>query len=206
MLFMFLLGFGNIMIGPALVISLASWAKLDRSAAATSIAITTTIPYLLMPITVPLWARMLDRSHVVHFRAIHGWSFVAASFIFMLGIGFHSLPALYAGSVFLGIAVGGGSIAWNLGHVDFAPPAQTSHYMATHVTLNGVRGLLAPLAAVNLYNALCDQDGNPTTAIEPGAIVLACSVVISVAGCAGFVWLNKSMGVSLRHTRSTAHG
>jgi MFS family permease len=201
MFFMFLLGFGNIMIGPALVISLASWAELGNRANATSIAITTTIPYLLMPITVPLWSRMLDRSHVVRFRAIHGWSFVAASFTFMLGIAFHSLPLLYAGSAFLGIAVGGGSIAWNLGHVDFAPPAQTSHYMATHVTLNGVRGLLAPLAAVNLYNALCDKDGNPTTRFEPGSVVLALSVVISVAGCAGFVWLNKSMAMPLRHSR-----
>ena len=72
--------------------------------------------------------------------------------------------------------------------------------MATHVTLNGVRGLLAPLAAVNLYNALCDKDGRPTTSIEPGAIVLACSVAISIAGCAGFVWLNRSMGKPQRNT------
>ena len=205
MLFMFLLGFGNLMIVPVLVIAMASRLDLGSRANATSVLVTTTIPYLLMPLTVPFWARILDRSHVVRFRAFHGWTFVAATICFMLGLSLHSLPFLYAGSIVLGVAVGGGSLAWNLGHVDFAPPAQTSHYMATHVTLNGVRGLLAPLAAVNLYNTLCDKDGNPTTRFEPGSVVLACSIVISIAGCIGFVWLNRSMALPPRHTRHAAN-
>jgi MFS family permease len=204
MLFMFLLGFGNLMIAPVLVIFMASRMELGDRAYATSIAITTTIPYLLMPITVPFWARILNRSHVVRFRAIHGWTFIIASILLAMGMAWHSLPYLYAGSAVLGIAVGGGSLAWNLGHVDFAPPSQTSHYMATHVTLNGVRGLLAPLVAVHLYNALCDKDGVPLTGIEPGAIVLCSSILISALGCAGFVWLNRSMGTSMREVRRSA--
>jgi MFS family permease len=196
MLFMFLLGFGNLMVPSVLVIAMASRFDLGDRAYATSILITTTVPYLLMPLTVPMWARVLDRSHVVRFRAYHGWAFVLATALFMVGLWTRSVETLFAGSVAWGVAVGGGSLAWNLGHVDFAPPAQTSRYMATHVTLNGVRGLLAPLAAVNLYNALCDRGGAPTMGFEPGAAVLGVSLVVSAAGCAGFVWLYRSMGAS----------
>lgn len=202
--FMFVLGFGNLMTPTVLVIALSSRFDLGDHAYKTSVVITTTLPYLLMPLIIPVWASLLDRAHVVFFRAIHGWVFVVAASCYLLGLGLRSMPLMYAGSVFWGIAMAGGSLAWNLGHVDFAPPAQTSHYMAAHVTLNGVRGLLAPLASSNLYNCFCDRSGAPTTRFEPGAVVMACSLVLTVLGCAGFVWLNRSMGASLKRSRRPA--
>lgn len=95
----------------------------------------------------------------------------------------------------LAIAFGGGSIAWNLGHVDFSPPAETSQYMATHVTLNGVRGLLAPLSAVALYERLRAWD---MTVQESASIVLGVSVVFAALGAVGFMWLGRSMKVGKR--------
>ena len=37
-----------------------------------------------------------------------------------------------------------GSLGWNLGHNDFAPRGEETRYMALHVTLTGMRGLVAP--------------------------------------------------------------
>jgi hypothetical protein len=51
-----------------------------------------------------------------------------------------------------GFSRGGGMLAWNLGHNDFADRHMVALYMGIHVTLTGVRGILAPyLAIVMLY-------------------------------------------------------
>ncbi len=55
------------------------------------------------------------------------------------------------GRVITGIVNGGGSLAWQLGHNDFAPRDQLSTYMGIHVTLTGVRGAFAPFLGMALY-------------------------------------------------------
>jgi len=188
MLCMFVLGFGNLMITPMLVILMRDEFARGHFA---SILVITAIPYLLMPLAVPMWARLLDRAHVVRFRSIHAWSFVAATGVYLLGVAFHSMPLLCLGAVLQATAFGGGALAWNLGHVDFAPPAQTSQYMATHVTLNGIRGLLAPLVAVTLYQRLLSAGLDSGAA---GSWTIGLSLLLSVFGSAGFVALRRSMG------------
>ncbi len=195
MLCMFVLGFGNLMITPMLVILMRD--EFGRGHFA-SILVITAIPYLLMPIAVPVWARLLDRAHVVRFRSLHAWSFVAATAVFLLAVLLHSMPLMYVGAVLQATAFGGGALAWNLGHVDFAPPAQTSQYMATHVTLNGIRGLLAPLAAVTLYQQLLRAGLEPGGA---GAWTIGLSLSLAVLGSAGFVALRVSMGHSAAKRR-----
>lgn len=198
MICMFILGFGNIMVVPIMVIVLKDQFHFKYLA---SIALTSTIPYILMPLAVPLWARLLDRAHVVRFRSIHSWSFVAAAMLFLVGVAMHSPPCLVAGSLLLAVGYGGGTIAWNLGHVDFSPPAETSQYMATHVTLNGVRALIAPLTAVAMYEHLRTWDLSVQNA---AAIVLAVAVLLTVAGGVGFIWLGRSMSMDGPVKRPTA--
>jgi len=84
--------------------------------------------------------------------------------------------------------MGGGTLAWNLGHVDFARASETSQYMATHVTLNGVRGLLAPLLAVTLYEVFRASGLHAPT----GVMIVVC--VFTCAGALGFVRLRIVMG------------
>jgi hypothetical protein len=50
-----------------------------------------------------------------------------------------------------GVAQGGGTLAWNLGHLHFAREGNADVYMGIHVFLAGVRGLIAPLAGMWLY-------------------------------------------------------
>lgn len=190
MLWMFVLGMGNLMLTPILAITLHDEFGLGYR---DSILVITTIPYLVLPLAVPMWARLLDRAHVVRFRAIHGWTFAAATLLFLLAVTLHEVWLLYAAAAMQGVGLGGGSLAWNLGHVDFAPPTQTSQYMATHVTLNGVRGLIAPLLSVELYHVLRKWG---LDAAGAGAWVLVICLLLCIAGSAGFVRLRMAMGTA----------
>lgn len=108
---------------------------------------------LILPIlTIPLWARFLDRTHIVRFRVFHAWFFVAANLL--MGVGFLTLnmPVLYLSRIILGIANGGGMLAWNLGHHDFARRDLATIYMGIHVTLTGVRGAIAPFIGALLFS------------------------------------------------------
>jgi len=188
MLSMFIFGAGNLMFPPILVITLREQFHLGYLG---GILIIQSVPYVVMPMFIPVWARLLDRVHVVKFRTIHSWVFVAAQGMILIAAASNMLPLMYVASVLLGVSYAGGTLAWNLGHLDFAPPHQASQYMGVHVTLNGVRGLLAPLTAITLYEYLGTQGISGQSA---SAGVFAVSVVLCIIGAIGFILLNRSMG------------
>ncbi len=116
-----------------------------------AITLTQVAPTLLTVITIPMWARLLNRVHIVRFRSWHAWLFVAANATTALGLGVASVPLLLLGRIVLGMGYGGGRLAWNLGHHDFAPRHLATLYMGIHVTLTGVRGAIASFLGVLLY-------------------------------------------------------
>ena len=151
MLFMFIFGLGNLMLTAPLAIVLHE--KFDVGYA-TGILVTTTIPAALVPLLIPMWSRLLRRCHVVQFRSIHAWSYVAASAAFLLAAMTSWFPLMVIAAALTGLGNAGGVLAWNLGHQDFAPPGRDSQYMGVHVTLTGIRGLMAPFLAVGIYQVL----------------------------------------------------
>ncbi len=148
---MMLLGLGNLMVGPVLVIALRDLFNFQYLG---GIVIANSLPLAMMPLSIPLWARLLDKVHVIEFRAIHCWFFVAASVIITIAGVTRSPNLLYVSAVIQGLAFGGGVLAWNLGHLDFAPAHRASEYMGVHVTLTGLRGLIAPFLAVGIWKGL----------------------------------------------------
>ena len=179
----FLLGTGNMMITAPLIIVLTSVYDMDYVQA---IAIMTTIPILVMPFSIPFWSGLLDRVHIIRFRSVHSWVFVLTTVILVASVGTGWLAGLWIAAVIRGIAFGGGVLAWNLGHHDFSTVASSSSYMGVHVTLTGLRGLLAPFLGVLLYEALLDTD--PT-----GWIVFTIALVLVTAGATGFVILARGL-------------
>ncbi len=184
MVCMFIFGFGNLMLSAPLVIMLRDRFELG---AFTSILIVASIPTLLMPASIPWWSKRLDDVHIVQFRAVHSWAFVLSIASFLLGALTMQIWLLFVGAVVQGIAFGGGVLGWNLGHLDFAPPHRASQYMGVHVTLTGVRGLLAPLLAVWVYEML--ESLRPGT----GPWALALSLALSLSGAIGFIRLARTM-------------
>ncbi len=181
MLHMFVFGLGNLMLTQPQVSLMQDEFGLSYLE---GILATTIIPTAIMPLAIPMWSRLMERTHIATFRAIHGWSFVAAATLLWLATMTHSLGIFYAASVVMGVGFAGGVLAWNLGHHDFSPPHRDAEYMAVHVTLNGLRGLIAPFIAAPLYAAL-----------PPGErqwVFVVC-IAVNVAGMVGFVRLARDI-------------
>jgi len=188
MLWMTIFGLGNLMVGAPQAIMLED----ELHATYTQgILATTVIPLLIMPLAIPFWARRLGRKHVVDFRATHAWTFVLATAMMFVASLLHSILLFYLAAVVCGVAFAGGSLAWNIGHQDFAPPERDAEYMAVHVTLNGLRGLIAPFLAVGMYESLKVWNLTPWT-------FFICTLVNAI-GAWGFVSLRRRR----RHRHAT---
>lgn len=186
---LFTLGTGNLMLSAPLVLALK---QQFNEGYAGGILVISSIPYLVMPWFIPLWASLLARTHVVRFRALHSWVFVLAQSTVVAAVHLHAPWLLYAAAFMQGIGFGGGTLAWNLGHLDFAPANKATLYMGAHVTLNGVRGIAAPFLAVSIYEWL--------ESLRPGwgNGVFVVSVVFCLAGALGFLSLARAMGEQAR--------
>jgi hypothetical protein len=157
-----LLGISNMMIEPAVVVLVSRELAADIG---TSVALLTTVPVALGVLLLPLWAAYVDRVHVAEFRARHSWLWAASQALTGVGALLGSLAWVAAGRVVLGIARGGGTLAWNIGHNDFAKPERAGAYMGLHATLTGVRGAFAPFLGVALYAGVAARE-------LPGGFVL----------------------------------
>lgn len=181
---MFSFGGGNLTMTPILILIMSERYALPQLQ---QMLITSSIPLLLMTLTIPLWSRMLDRGHVIHYRARQGWAFVVTVAVYFLAVAL-DLPALFwLGSVLHGIGMAGGTLGWNLGHHDFAAPEKASLYMGIHVTLTGVRGLIAPLFGVWLYQFI--EHHWPGM----GRFVLTIPLIVTTFGAWGFVSMSREL-------------
>lgn len=179
----FIFGLGNLMLTAPLVVVLANQFSFDYLG---EILIVSTIPIILMPMSIPLWSKLLNRMHVIQFRAVHSWVFVISSICFGFSIFFGNTLGLWIAAAIRGVGFGGGVLAWNLGHQDFAPVEQSSRYMGLHVTLTGIRGLLAPALGMGLYTMLHGM-GETT-----GGSVFFIGGAISSVGGIGFLLLSRT--------------
>jgi hypothetical protein len=126
-----------------------------------------TIPRLVMLGSIARWGHLFDRVGVVRFRVVNVicWNMslvfgLVATLVTVssdrfggsflpLAVGFFALRG-----IFYGLGRGGGALAWYLGHLHFAKPAEAELYMGIHVSLTGLRGLIAPLMGMWLYQIM----------------------------------------------------
>jgi len=87
--------------------------------------------------------------------------------------------------VAMGLSMAGANLGWNLGHNDFASLGRAQHYMGVHVTLTGVRGLIAPSLGMLCYQLL------ETLHAGLGIAALLLPLAMIVAGAVGFVRMRE---------------
>jgi hypothetical protein len=156
----FFLGSSNFMVDPVILLIVTQRLGFDYFTAA---ALLDLVPNIVMLLTIPAWSRLFDRRGVLHFRVINTlfWllSTIAATgglIALSAGVGGTFVAAclvlLMLSRIANGIGRGGGSIAWNLGHLHFASEHDETLYMGVHVALTGVRGMTMPFVAVLLYH------------------------------------------------------
>jgi hypothetical protein len=147
----FLLGAPNLAAMPVFIIGLERIFALPYTP---SMVLTQVIPIVLPVVTIPFWAYLLDRMHVVRYRVYQSAFFIVANALTGIGFLTEQLWLIVLARFTLGIAFGGGMLAWQLGHHDFAKRELASVYMGIHVTLTGVRGVIAPFVGVLLYSGV----------------------------------------------------
>jgi len=185
MIAMTIFGAGHLTLSPLVVVCLDDVLGAPELV---QIAVTTAIPVLMMPLAIQPWARFLDRHHVVVYRAVHAWVAVAGSSLLALAVILGVPVLVWPGALLMGISLAAGSLGWSLGHNDFAPRGEETRYMAVHVTLTGLRGLLAPPVAILIYHGLRRW--------LPGheGYVLLLPVVMIVSGTLQFNSMRRSTG------------
>jgi len=157
----FLLGSANFFTEPLLISVVTKQFELGYL---WSTALITGIPTIVMLLGIRYWAPLFDRVGILRFRIVNSamWllSFVGTTLALLLSAAggpsvlWVVLGLLVLARVFTGLGNGGGLLAWNLGHLEFARPAQTELYMGVHVALTGLRALLMPACALLVSNAI----------------------------------------------------
>jgi len=178
MFWMSMYGTGNLMVNAQMVVLFTDRLALSST---TQVLLLTALPLLLMPVCLPAWARLFDRGHVIDYRARQCWSLVAAVSIMCVAVVLRWPGLLWPGSVLLGISYAGANLGWNLGHNDFATLGRAQHYMGVHVTLTGVRGLIAAPLGMLCYEWLEHFENGL------GIAALLIPLTMITAGAIGFV-------------------
>jgi MFS family permease len=182
LLCMFAQGSGNLMCVPLLILVLSE--QLDQSPFV-QVILSSSVPLLCVTLTVRLWANVIGSTHIVNFRAYHSWLMVLSMLVIAMGTIDFEMNFVWLGSIMFGITLAGGRLAWHLGHNDFSSKYDSSDYMALHVTLTGIRGLIMPMVGIAFYQFL--ENNNPGY----GRFVLLLPLAFITIGAAGFVFINR---------------
>lgn len=96
---------------------------------------------------------------------------------------------MVAGSVFFGLAIGGGTVAWAMWVTKYSPADRTADFMAVHTFLTGLRGTCGPLLGFLVlewvpFQQFSDLIGStPIRAaawIATALIIISCAMLIPV--------------------------
>jgi hypothetical protein len=161
-----------------------------------SILLTHSIPILLAVITLSMWARLLDRVHIVHFRSRQSVFWITNQSLNWIGTTFFILPVLFVARLSQGFTRGGGMLAWHVGHNDFSHKHHSALYMGIHVTLTGVRGFIAPFLGVWLYKGWTSQSigGIQLPAFDGiGYHVFGVTTTLAIIASIGFFLLKQKI-------------
>ena len=202
------IGSANLMAMPVNTIVLTKVLGLTYTASNTLLDL---IPRAVMIFMLPVWARLFDRVGVLRFRKSNSLCWCGSMLFCGLGAFFAlrlnpsgavqavhpiitptfvwAMIAYGVGRVFEGLALSGGAIAWNIGHLHFAEDDKAELYMGIHVSLTGLRGLIAPFLGTLIYE-YC------------GAVVFLLGVAISIVGYVIFARLAAEEG----HEKPTGSG
>jgi hypothetical protein len=125
------------------------------------------LPKLFLLGTIGRWGRLFDRLGVIRFRVINVacWLgsvvFELAAVLVLLGVDGIGPSAsvwltliLVVRGAFNGLGMAGGRLAWNIGHLHFAQGEEAEVYMGIHVSLTGLRGVVAPVLGMFLWQVM----------------------------------------------------
>ncbi len=158
--------------------------------------INATLPLGLAVLSMPWWAHRMDALHIARYRILHGLTWIINQSINFVAATVGWLPLMYFAGTTHGLVRGGGILAWQLGHNDFADKRLVPLYMGIHQTLTGVRGAFAPFLGTLLLAgwepfSLFGKEFRGWNGIGPNVFLITAG--LSVVAWCGFVHLSIQM-------------
>ena len=188
----FLLGASFMLMMPSLIYMVSKEMTDERTQYVLAVVVVQLVPMLVGVIFLQVWAPIFDRTPLFRFRVWLGISAIAAHGLVLWGALADSLWIVAAGTFMIGVAMGGGQLAWQLGQNMFATRDNVGTYMGLHVMLTGLRGMFAPFLGVAVYHAL--SNGLPSagvSAVPGGRWLFLLSVLLCVIGTLGYVRMSR---------------
>jgi MFS family permease len=145
-------GMGFIMMQPVLPIFLVDTLKLSYTGNFLAKGVISQLPMLFLS---PWLGKWHDRLHPFRFISVFfGLLALFPALILLSGalVSYHLLAVsiVYIAFGVFGVAMTGINIAWNMSSIFFAGKDDASMYQSVHVTMTGIRGILAPLLGLAL--------------------------------------------------------
>jgi MFS family permease len=131
------------------------------------------IPQSIILLTMPFWGRIFDKHNFILVRMAQHSSFFVSIVLFFNP----SFTCQIIGSIFFGVAMGGGMISWSLWVTKFAKQEKTAEYMSVHTCLCGIRGMLAP---VIIYTFIESYGVIPIARIGAGVMLLSALMLLPI--------------------------
>ncbi|MBM4399947.1 MAG: MFS transporter [Candidatus Cloacimonetes bacterium] len=146
-------GMGFIMMQPVIPIFLVDKMKLTYTGNFVAKGVIAMIPILLFS---PYLGKLHDKLHPFRFISIFFGLLAVFPLLLMLSaalVPWHILAVavVYLAYAVFGLAMAGVSIAWTMGSIHFAGKEDASFYQSVHVTMTGIRGVLAPVLGMVLH-------------------------------------------------------
>ncbi|MFH0793730.1 MAG: MFS transporter [bacterium] len=139
-----LFGFGNLMVAPLYDIFLKEELNVSYLQ---STFIFSVLPQVMVIVSTTFWGRLLDRQNLFLSRTLFTLMWAVEPVSYALA---NHVEWIYAAKIIVGVGMGGSTLIWLLGAMNFASKEEVPLYMGIHTTLTGVRGLLAPFVGVQL--------------------------------------------------------
>lgn len=168
----FLMGTANLWLAPYRVNLLLEKQFGFEYSSSQVLTLTAVIPFTVQLLFTPVFASLFDRVNFIALRITLNACF-AFHFLF-----YFCLPWLWSqivGMVFLGIAFGGGRIAWNLWVTKIAKPTDVSTYMGIHTTLTGIRMISVPVFG---YYTLSHFSPQVAGSVSVGLLLLTIALLL----------------------------
>ena len=191
----FLLGASFMLMFPSLIHIVSDEMTDPRTQYVLAVVVLQIVPAVVGVVFLQVWAPFFDRTPLFRFRVRLGFTAMSAHALILLGALTDSLWVVAAGTFMVGVSMGGGQLAWQLGQNAFATPQNAGTYMGLHVMLTGLRGMFAPFAGVAIYhwlsNALPDAG---ISGVPGGRWVFLASVILCAAGTYGYWRMSRVYG------------
>jgi MFS family permease len=181
--FFFMYGFAFMLLSPVLPAYMVDVAGMQYKQTQLAGGVLYQLGTLIFP---PLWGRLLDRtgpyklcSIIFCILAFYPLTLLGGPLWLKLGV---PLPwTVYVAHVIFGAGMSGIAVAWNLAPLSFSGKADASQYTGAHVTLTGVRGMIAPIVGALVLHRL----GYP--------YVFGLAALVFSIAASGMLWLHQGV-------------